>query len=361
VACRLAVSALLAGGAAPSWAEGETGSYLADTGPLRIRDQFLLGMGFLAFDPVSADIVEPGRWQVDLVLTVSNTFARSKEIGGLLEARQERQPVTFEQLRGIATDPPRGGVYLLDGEHSRTAVAVRRGIRKNLQLELVVPVVSFQGGFLDSAVESFHDVFSLAQMGRLGAPRDAFQVYVRGTGAELSVNAGPSLALGDVVVGAKYDLRRGAAAPPLELAAQALLKLPTGSEERLSGSGSTDVGVQVLATKDFHKSSLHASVGLAYLGEMESLALSPQAVLSGMLAYERALGSRTSVLGQVTVSQSPFRDLDLERLQKFTMQVTLGLKRVIGKQVLFFGITENVVHYNNSPDIGIHLGLTRIF
>lgn len=41
----------------------EVNRHLADTGPLRIRDQFLLGMGFLGFDP--------GRWQVDVIATVT--------------------------------------------------------------------------------------------------------------------------------------------------------------------------------------------------------------------------------------------------------------------------------------------------
>jgi hypothetical protein len=119
--------------------------------------------------------------------------------------------------------------------------------------------------------------------------------------------------------------------------------------------------VQVLATKYFRKSSLHASLGLAYLGEMERLALSSQTVFSGMLAYERALGARTSILGQVTLSQSPFGDLGLDRLDKGSMQVTLGLKRVIGKQILLIGITENLAYFDNSPDVAFHFGLTRIF
>jgi len=358
----LAMLAVIASGSVPGWAEGETDTaYLTDTGPLRIRDQFLLGMGFLAFDPVSADVVGPGRWQLDLILTVSNDFARSDAVAGLLDARTERQPLTLGQLRDVATDTPRRGAYLVDGEHYRTAVAVRRGLRENVQLELVVPVISFRGGLLDSAVESFHDALSLGQMGRLGVPRDAFQVYVSSGETELFVNDDPSVALGDVVLGAKLGLLPGSASPSFKLAAEALLKLPTGSEEQLTGSGSTDVGVQVLATKYFRRSCLHASLGLAYLGEVERMGLSSQAVLSGMLAYERALGSKTSILAQTTVAQSPFSDLGLDRLEKVSMQVTLGLKRVLGKQILLLGITENLAHFDNSPDIGFHVGLTRIF
>ncbi len=56
---------------APAVSAAEVSRYLIDTGPLRIRDQFLLGMGFLGLDPVSADIVEPGGWQLDLIETAA--------------------------------------------------------------------------------------------------------------------------------------------------------------------------------------------------------------------------------------------------------------------------------------------------
>ena len=360
VARVLAMFALLTGPSAPGWAETGPGPYLAVTGPLRIRDQFLLGLGFLAFDPVSADIVEPGKWQIDLMLTVSNDFARAEAVANVLEARARRQPLTIDELQEIASESPRGA-FLVDGEHYRTAVAVRRGVREDVQLELVVPVISFQRGFLDTSVEGFHDVFSLGQMGRLGVPKDAFQVYVRSGEAELAMNDDPGVALGDVVLGAKLGLLQKAPSPSFKLAAEFLLKLPTGSEERFTGSGSTDAGVQVLVTKYVGQSCFHASFGLAYLGEMERLGLSSRAILLGMLAYERALGSRASILAQVTVSQSSLAELGLDRLKEVSMQVTLGFKRAFGKQVLLFGMTENVGHFNNSLEIGFHLGLTRMF
>lgn len=352
---------LTAGLSVPGSAEERPERYLADTGPLRIRDQFLLGIGFVAFDPSSAELLAPGKWQVDLILTVSNDFARSGPIADVLDARTDRQSLTLGQLRDAASESSSGGGFLTDGEHYRTAFAVRRGVNERLQVELTVPIISFRGGFLDSTVEGFHDALSLGQMGRLGVPRDAFQVYVKGSQRELFVDHAPGAALGDVVLGAKLALLPESSSPSLRVSAEALLKLPTGNVDRFAGSGSTDVGVQVLATKYLGRSSLHASLGLAYLGEMQRLGLSAQAVLSGMMAFERALGSRTSVLVQATVSQSPFGELQLARLSETSTQVTLGLKRVLGKQVLLIGITENVGHFNNSPDIGFHLGLTRIF
>jgi len=57
--------------------QSDTVRYLIDTGPLRIRDQFQFGMGFLAFDPVSAVVLQKGEWQVDVISTLTNAWAQS--------------------------------------------------------------------------------------------------------------------------------------------------------------------------------------------------------------------------------------------------------------------------------------------
>ena len=215
---------------------------------------------------------------------------------------------------------------------------MRRGIRKNLQVELVIPIISFQGGILDTPIENFHDVFSLDQVGRLGVPKDAFQVYVRSAEGELFVDKDPSLALGDIVLGTKFDLLGESKWQSIQVAGEVLVKLPTGDEESFTSSGSTDLGFQLLATKYFRKSCLHGSVGLAYLGEMEALGLDSQVNPSGMLAYERGLGTKNSILLQATVSQSPFRQLDLEELKGVPVQLTLGYKRFSGSRFSFSGL-----------------------
>ena len=67
-------------------------------------------------------------------------------------------------------------------------------------------------------------------------------------------------------------------------------------------------------------------------------------------------------LAQLTVSESPFRDLNLDELARVSSQVTLGFKKIVwSEHVLFLGLTENIASFNSSPDIGFHVGLTRIF
>jgi hypothetical protein len=347
--------------ALPAVASAEINRYLIDTGPLRIRDQFLPGMGFLAFDPVSADVLEAGRWQLDVVLTVSNDFAHSPAVEDLLEARDERAGLTLGELRAVASEPPDQGIFLIDAEHYRAAVALRRGMGHGLQLELVLPVIRFDGGLLDSTIESFHDTFGLGQAGRLGAPKDQVLIYVRGSERELFVDDAPGTALGDAVVGLRADLLSRRAPRRFELAVEGLVKLPTGDEGRLTGSGSADVGAQLLATRYFRRSCLHFAFGMARLGAFDRLGLDSQTVFSGMLAWEFSVAPTVTVLAQATLSESPFDQLHLEELDALSTQLTLGLKTAVGQRVFFFGITENLANFNNSPDVGFHFGVTRTF
>ena len=353
--------AIFASFAAAAPVRAEVDRYLIDTGPLRIRDQFLPGLGFLGFDPVAADILDDGAWQVDFVLTASNTFAHSLAVERVLEARGGRETLGLAELRAIDPDRPGGTLFYLDGEHARGAVAVRRGIGHGLQIELLLPVIQISGGFLDSTIEGFHDTFSLGQAGRLGVPRDGFTAYVRTARREVYVERAPGLALGDAVLGARYDLRHGRPSPAFQLAIEALAKLPTGDVRRLTSSGSADFGVQLLGTRYFRGSCLHLSANAAYLGPHDLLGLDAQTIVSGMLAWEIALGSKTTGLIQATVSQSPFADLHSDEISSASNQLTAGVKHPVGRSVLFLGVTENLANFNNTADIGLHFGVTRAF
>lgn len=348
--------------AVPPSRAAEINRYIVDTGPLRIRDQFLLGMGFLAFDPVSADIQPKGGWQLDLINTITNTFAHSSVIEGELEARDQRDSLTLSQLRAIDAADSGDGIFQLDGELYRTAIAVRRGLGKGSQIELVLPILNFQGGIVDSTIEGFHDTFGFGQAGRTGVAKDDFLAYARSSRAELFLDRAPGIRLGDVVIGSKLDLLRRSPERRFKLALETLVKLPTGDESELASSGSTDLGAQVLMTRYFDKACLHTSFGLLYLGEWEELGTPSQLLPSLMAAYERALGPKSSGLAQLTVSESPFRDLELDELAETSIQVTLGFKRVLWeRQVLFVGFTENIQNLNNTADVGFHVGLTQTF
>jgi hypothetical protein len=352
----LAVAAAVAAPAAAQERERLEGLTFLDTGPLRIRDQLLIGMAFLSVEPESADVLGRGEWQIDLVQSVTNTWVHSDSAERFLEARDERAPLTLEELRSIEPDGSDRGLYHVDGELYRTSLAVRRGIGRGVQLSVTVPVLGLEGGFGDGTIESFHDTFGFGQAGRKGTFRDDYLVYVRDAeGNELYRPDAPGFGLSDVSLGVKARLR---APSQWRMAIAGTVKLPTGSEDELTGSGSVDVGVQVLGTRYFARSCIHAALAVARLGE--SQLLGDQTVVSAMVGYEHALGSRTSVVAQGTISQSPYGDLDIRELDDIAYLVDLGVKRGLSeKTVVFAALSENVVNFGSSIDVGLHLGVTR--
>jgi len=100
-----------------------------------MRDQFILSLGFLAFEPTSAEVLAAGEWQLDAVFTSASTWALSAPLEIDLDARAERAPVGTEQLRQFIGRSRDGGLVFADGEVSRTVVAVRRGLGGAYRLE----------------------------------------------------------------------------------------------------------------------------------------------------------------------------------------------------------------------------------
>lgn len=341
-------------------ADKQEGLRFFDTGPLRIREQFLPGMGFLALEPTSADVLNRGQWQIDLVASGTNTWVHSNAVGEVLRARDERRPLTVEQLRNIARRDGADGIYFADGELYRTSAAVRVGVGGGFQLAVTVPLIRFDGGFGDSGIQEFHDVFGTGQNGRLGVPRDAYTVYLRDEdGNETFRTEEPDGDAGDVVVGLKGRLLstdRG------RIAVEGSVKLATGDEETLYSSGNEDVGAQLLFTRYFDRSALHLSGGAVYLQESEVFHTGDQTRLTGTLGFERALGRTVSFVAQATVADSPFADLEIEGLGDPAFLLDLGLKKGFTEHLVgFVAISENFVNFDSSADFGLHVGLTQTY
>jgi|GEM_PF-363272 len=330
-----------------------------DTGPLRIREQFLLTQGFLAFDPASADVLRQGRWQVDFVQSATNSWVMSDVVQEVLDARTERGPLTLEELRAIEPEGEGRGLYFADGELYRTSVSVRAGLGKGVQLGVTVPLLNFQGGFGDGLIESFHDATGFSQSGRTGVPKDSYTVYIRDReGNELFRTEEPGAGLGDITLSLKGRI-------PVEsekwrLSLEGLVKLDTGDEQDLYASGSEDYGAQIHVTRYFQRSCLHLSAGGIRAGESEVFRLDDQTLFSGMLGYERALGQSVSAIVQLTVSQSPFEDLHVEGLDDVAFLVDLGIKKGFNERLVgLLAISENFLTFGNTADFGLHLGFTQ--
>ena len=322
-----------------------------DIGPFRIRDQFLLNMGFLAFDPDTARLLPAGTGQAELIETATNTFAHSESLSRLLDARTTRAPVDLATLRSLP-----GNIFYLDGEMYRTALSLRYGLSPRVQVGVTTQLLGFEEGHLDRLIEGFHDTFDLAQHGRKGVPRNGYRVYVRANGTEFYQDEAPGFRFGDVVVQAKLGLIDDST---FVLSLETALQLSHG-EPSIYTSGGTDYGAQLLASWQRNGAWWHATFGFLRLSA-HPFGTPDQDLLSGMLAYERRLVPSLSGIVQLTVSESPYRSLNLQELSKAALQGSIGVKYRLGRTTWIAALTENLVHFDNTADVGLHLGVNRSF
>jgi hypothetical protein len=286
----------------------------------------------LSLVPVGADRVEQGRWLVNATTTWTNRWA-SKE-----------------------------GHYLVDAEIWRMAVSATYGVTDWLQLRLEIPFCVRGGGVLDGFIMGFHDTFGYTQAGRDQFPKDQFHiVFWRKDGTKFELDSSHAGAgLEDVLLSSTLRLSRGGKWVP-QTCLTAHLKMPTGDEEELFGSGSLDGGLALCFAKRIWKAYGYLGVQYTRFGG-DTVAGIPMKKdqVSTLSALEAPLGSRWSLLAQYLFNTGSAEDF--YEFGESTHEIALGAKwEIFRKTVLEFGLIENVLHYDNSPDFGIHFGVSRKF
>jgi hypothetical protein len=328
-------------------------------GPLPVRDQYLLNNGYFFFEPADARVLDEDSWVVDVHSADSNTFAKSRWISHNLEGDTERR--TGAQTLSLIRIDDGATVFLVDGEIHRTTITAHRGFGKNLELAIAVPFANIGGGDSDSFIEHFHATLQLGDNQRVALQRNHETVFVH-TDSHTYLREHPGgNHLGDIALSAKYELP-ALEDPNLSLSAQAAIELPTGSAQNLDGSGSLDGGVQLMATRDFGRTRLHASAGLLLLGRNAPLGIASQIVITDSVGITTLLAGRTSGSVQINIAQSPFRGIGAPELARRSYQLTAGLQHAFGQSLTAYaGIVENLITYQNSADAGLVLGIARRF
>ncbi len=245
---------------------------------------------------------------------------------------------------------------IIDGETQRLAASLRYGIAPDFELGLMVPVLITGGGVLDGLIENWHNFWGLPNGGRNEAPRDRLLYNVQRDGqTRLNVNRSAS-ELGDIEVSGGWQLAR-------PLALRAMVKLPTGDEDRLTGgnfgsalwldwdpfasfggsrrwfgfvSGGASINAQSRVLSDYQEKR----VGFGGVGAGYRL-LRPLSIIAQFYAH--------TPLYSGTV---------LDALQKPGGQLSFGGRWAFSTHTAVdLGFQEDLIT-NSSPDFSIHLGLS---
>jgi hypothetical protein len=332
-------------------------------GLLRARD--LSPFGFLRLDmrPAHAVNLAPGDWAFESELGYQNTWALSPRVEQYLSeqaphGRHALGPADLEALRALP-----GENYLVDVETASLDLTFHYKLSPHLAAYFIASGVSYQGGFLDGAIEKFHDTFGFSSFGRPAVARNDTNVFYDLKSANVAElgSLPTSGGLLDPTIGLRYgNVRLGES---WYLSVEAAAKVAVAGRRTLLSTGRTDWGLQTALQYRGTRQAFYLDLaGVYYAGADFPVPQRKQVIPTLIVGYEYALTPRTNINLQAYASKSELsrRETDLDELRERKYQVTAGFRHRISECLVTFGVTENIQNLNNTPDIGFQLGLAWI-
>jgi len=304
----------------------------ARLGPFQWRGDSPFQLSRASFTPLSAECLAPGQFLLRASVTWNNRWA-------------------FKPRR-----------YLVDGEFLHFSVAGTYGLTDWLELRMEIPFGVRGGGYLDGFIMGFHDAFGYGQAGREYFLVDRFRLILWRKDGTLFM-LGPQDAgagMEDMVLGAKFRLFRGGRWFPLTYAALQM-KIPTGSESQLWGSGCLGGMVSLHLAKRFWRLYFYLDLQYSRYASDDLVGIPmEQNQASVSFAAEWSIVDRVSLVGQYQWQSGAAQDF--YEFSNPTNEVALGVKALIARETtLSFALVENVFFYDNSPDIAFYLEISHRF
>ena len=193
-----------------------------------------------------------------------------------------------------------GGSVEEDFETQRLMLGYRRGLGRDFEARLDAQLVARNGGILDGFIQNYHDLFGLEGNGEdnpvgRGHRAQNRSVFAFSDATGRGLNQGNAFGLGDTTLSLSRQLSRG----KLASAARFGVKLPTGSGNKITGSGGFDGGLSFDARAQFARNwALFGSAG-AYIYGGADVPNAKNNGLSGGLGFERRVGKGQSVVAQI--------------------------------------------------------------
>jgi hypothetical protein len=351
----LCLAASGAGGALPA-AEPDPG---ADA-PLPIRGQLPFHLLFLDQTPAGASVLPRGDRRLLVHASYESTFAATDDLIRILREDTDGThggAVTLELLEMVAEATPGETAFVLDGETLRAVVSVSWGAAPGVEIGIEIPLLRHGGGFLDPAIDWYHDRFGFPEGGRPAFDQGLFHAGYVGDGDGFLLTDGAS-GLGDIVVSAKAGFLKTPDAKAW-LSGSVAVKLPTGDPDRLLGSGSADVGARLHVTRRLGRNTVHGGYGWSRIGGWDLLPDLPiRDARTAFVSWVFASRPRTYVAVQVLRFRGPFPYRSGSDLGRASTEIALGLRhRLPGGALLEYALLENVGHDFNTPDVGGFFGI----
>lgn len=288
-----------------------------------------------------------------------NTLARSFALpvigqSSVLGAAQSIFTADYDLTTEYYNDTRGNESIIVDGETSGFALGWRQGIGHDVELSARLPVLIVGGGFMDHFVEEWHKTFGLPNGNRELAQNNQRQYTYTVNGSPVFDVRKSGTTLGDVQLGAGWKLND-------EAALRAMVKLPTGSESKLTGGnwGGALWGDFGFPFEKGSRCDGFASFGATFAEKADALRDQQRSFAAfGGVGLGYFLTQNLEVRSQLYAHSPLYKDSELPGLKRSALQLTLGGSYRWSPKVsmdVFF--QEDPVTYS-SPDFSLHLGVT---
>ena len=270
--------------------------------------------------------------------------------------------LSFDIANNASSSKNTDEVILLDGETYLSSLGFRYGLTENIQLGFDLSYINHSGGFLDSFISDWHNFFGLPNGDRDRLPNDQLNYTYNRDNLEFFDVSKSTSDWGDLSTSMIYELASGKNSSQ---AFKLSVKIPTGDEEKLTGSGAWDASLAIMTQHDFQNSHGHFSVwsGLAgnYLGQSDILndTLEDWAV-SAWIGMGWNPGKRFALKLQFD-SHSALYDSELTELGDPSLIMSMGGTVALSEDTsLDIAVGEDLA-VSASPDITFHFGISHRF
>ncbi|WP_145202338.1 DUF3187 family protein [Planctomycetes bacterium Poly30] len=301
-------------------------------GPIPTRVMQPAGMIFPIPRPRRAAVLDSGELELRTDLTYSSVF----------------------ESRGRLASEAR-----FDGEIARASAQLAYGVGGGAEITIEPSVIFASSGFLDHIVNDFHRFTGFAGGGRDRVENDQYEMQLARDGVIAWSLEEDQILLADLPVSWTQVIREEDQDGPT-LSVRVTVELPTGDEDRGSGSGGLDVGAGVLLERSIGRWTFTGGLDGMQADQPKRFRDAGITVRSLLLAsggVEYRWSNKTSLLFQTVLQMPLTRDLPFEEINKEILDLGFGISRDLSRGTrLILSFHEDAVAASG-PDASVYAGL----
>lgn len=246
----------------------------------------------------------------------------------------------------------------IDGETNELNLIYLFSINDKTRMRLRIPFISHRAGSLDNFIDDFHDTFGFPGGKRPDYPIDQFLFSYTRDGVERLHMDKPNNGIGDISIDAAYQLYADSSQAG---SVWTSIKLPSGDDKLLTGSGKLDASLWLSAESNFAQDwSNYYNIGLLIPGKSNIL---PE--LQKSEVYFGTAGIEWRAMDNLTLNiQLDFHSAFYQSKTKFlgdSVQISSGGHiRLSTSQRIEIVVVEDI-YVGASPDVTFQLGYSQLF